>query len=152
MNSNARIASIEIDDKSLAPAGPDAEHERKVAIFDLIESNSFKVIGHEGGPYNVVLSLADNRLVFEISEQDGSPVRKLLLSLTALPMHWRPETRFLSAWNLGVLLYIASAIHLMLTADPARMRRLAQLTDESRFVVLVLAIFAAMASIVAIIA
>jgi uncharacterized protein (UPF0262 family) len=44
MTSNARIASIEIDEKSLAPAGPDAEHERKVAIFDLIESNSFKVI------------------------------------------------------------------------------------------------------------
>lgn len=80
----ARIASIEIDEKSLAPAGPDAEHERKVAIFDLIEDNSFKVIGHDGGPYNVLLSLADNRLVFDISEADGSPVRKLLLSLTAL--------------------------------------------------------------------
>jgi uncharacterized membrane protein len=75
-----------------------------------------------------------------------------LLSLTALPMQWRAETRFLSAWNLGVLLYIASAIHLMVRADPARMRRLAQLTDESRFVVLVLAIFAAVASIVAIVA
>jgi len=84
MTANARIASIEIDEKSLAPAGPDAEHERKVAIFDLIESNSFKVLGHEGGPYNVVLSLADNRLVFDILEQNGSPVRKLLLSLTAL--------------------------------------------------------------------
>lgn len=84
MTDNARIASIEIDEKSLAPAGPDADHERKVAIFDLLEENHFKVIGHEGGPYNVVLSLADNRLVFDISEQDGSPVRKLLLSLTAL--------------------------------------------------------------------
>jgi uncharacterized protein (UPF0262 family) len=84
MTDNARIVSIEIDDKSLAPAGPDAEHERKVAIFDLIEENHFKVVGYEGGPYNVVLSLADNRLVFDISDQDGSPVRKLLLSLTAL--------------------------------------------------------------------
>jgi uncharacterized protein (UPF0262 family) len=80
----ARIASIEIDEKSLAPAGPDADHERKVAIFDLIEENHFKVVGHEGGPYNVVLSLADNRLVFDITEADGSAVRKLLLSLTAL--------------------------------------------------------------------
>ena len=65
MTSNARIASIEIDEKSLAPAGPDAEHERKVAIFDLIESNSFKVIGHEGGPYNVVLSLTALRRVIK---------------------------------------------------------------------------------------
>ena len=84
MTDKARIVSIEIDEKSLAPAGPDAEHERKVAIFDLLEANHFKVVGHDGGPYNVVLSLADNRLVFDIAEQDGSPVRKLLLSLTAL--------------------------------------------------------------------
>jgi uncharacterized protein (UPF0262 family) len=79
-----RIVSIEIDEKSLAPAGPDADHERKVAIFDLIEGNTFKMIGHEGGPYNVVLSLADNRLVFDVAEQDGSQVRKLMLSLTTL--------------------------------------------------------------------
>jgi uncharacterized protein (UPF0262 family) len=79
-----RIVAIEIDEKSLAPAGPDAEQERKVAIFDLLEGNVFKVVGHDGGPYNVVLSLADNRLVFDVSEQDGSAVRKLLLSLTTL--------------------------------------------------------------------
>jgi uncharacterized protein (UPF0262 family) len=79
-----RIVAIEIDDKSLAPAGPDADQERKVAVFDLLEANVFKVVGHDGGPYNVVLSLADNRLVFDVSEQDGSPVRKLLLSLTTL--------------------------------------------------------------------
>jgi uncharacterized protein (UPF0262 family) len=79
-----RIVSIEIDEKSLAPAGPDAEQERKVAIFDLLEGNVFKVVGHDGGPYSVVLSLADNRLVFDVAEQDGSPARKLLLSLTTL--------------------------------------------------------------------
>lgn len=84
MTATPRIAAIEIDEKSLAPAGPDAEHERKVAIFDLLEENHFRVVGHEGGPYSVVLSLADNRLVFDISEMDGAPVRKLLLSLTAL--------------------------------------------------------------------
>jgi uncharacterized protein (UPF0262 family) len=79
-----RIASIEIDEGSLAPAGPDAEHERKVAIFDLLEGNKFKLVGHDGGPYNVVLSLADNRLVFDIAEANGTPVRKLMLSLTTL--------------------------------------------------------------------
>lgn len=84
MTQTARIISIEIDDKSLAPAGPDAEHERKTAIFDLLESNFFKIVGHDGGPYRVMLSLADNRLVFDISDENGTPVRKLLLSLTAL--------------------------------------------------------------------
>ena len=84
MSEKARIASIEIDEKSLAPAGPDADHERKVAIFDILEGNKFSLVGHEGGPYNVVLSLADNRLVFDVAEADGTPVRKLLLSLTTL--------------------------------------------------------------------
>jgi uncharacterized protein (UPF0262 family) len=79
----ARILSIEIDEKSLAPAGPDAEHERKVAIFDILEGNTFKLVGHDGGPYDVVLSLADNRLVFDVAE-DGKTVRKLMLSLTTL--------------------------------------------------------------------
>lgn len=83
MTERARIASIEIDEKSLTPAGPDAEHERKVAIFDIVEGNQFKLVGHDGGPYDVILSLADNRLVFDVAE-GGQPVRKLMLSLTAL--------------------------------------------------------------------
>lgn len=79
-----RIVSIEIDEKSLAPAGPDADHERKVAIFDIVESNVFRLVGHDGGPYAVVLSLADNRLVFDVAEENGTPVRRLMLSLTTL--------------------------------------------------------------------
>ncbi len=75
-----------------------------------------------------------------------------LIALALLPWDWRTPTRLLVAWNLGVVAYIASAVHLMATADPAKMRRLAQLTDESRFVVLTLAILAAIASIVAIVA
>jgi len=83
MTEKARIVSIEIDEKSLAPAGPDAEHERKIAIFDLLESNSFSVVGHDdGGPYAINLSLADNRLVFDVSDEAGAPVRKFILSLT----------------------------------------------------------------------
>jgi uncharacterized protein (UPF0262 family) len=84
MTDKARIVSIEIDEKSLAPAGPDADHERKVAIFDILEGNTFRIIGHDGGPYSVVLSLADNRLVFDVAEDNGAPVRKMMLSLTTL--------------------------------------------------------------------
>jgi uncharacterized protein (UPF0262 family) len=82
-SNTARICSIVIDEKSLASAGPDAEHERKVAIFDLLEQNSFRVIGHEGGPYDVVLSLEDNRLVFDVAEAT-SPVRRFILSMTSM--------------------------------------------------------------------
>jgi uncharacterized protein (UPF0262 family) len=79
MTGTPRIASITIDPGSLAT--PDAEHDRNVAIFDLLEENTFKVVGHDGGPFHIVLSLADNRLVFDISE-GGAPVRKVMLSLT----------------------------------------------------------------------
>jgi uncharacterized protein (UPF0262 family) len=82
-NDKARICSIVIDEKSLAPAGSEAEHERKVAIFDLIEQNSFRVVGHEGGPYDVALSLEDNRLVFDVAEA-ASPVRRFILSMTVM--------------------------------------------------------------------
>jgi uncharacterized protein (UPF0262 family) len=84
MSEKNRIIAIEIDEKSLAPAGPDADHERKVAIFDILEGNTFRLVGHDGGPYSVVLSLADNRLVFDVAEENGAPVRKLMLSLTTL--------------------------------------------------------------------
>lgn len=84
MTGAPRIASIDIDPASLAASTPDAEHDRKVAIFDLLEENSFRVEGHEGGPFAILLSLADNRLVFDISEMDGSPVRKIMLSLSPL--------------------------------------------------------------------
>ena len=45
--STDRLISVEIDEATLAASGADAEHERRVAIFDLIEENSFAVTGHE---------------------------------------------------------------------------------------------------------
>ena len=82
MAGTPRIASIQIDPASLAPSTPDAEHDRNVAVFDLLEENSFRVVGHDGGPYAILLSLADNRLVFDVSEGEDRPVRKVMLSLT----------------------------------------------------------------------
>ena len=82
--SKNRIATIEIDEKSLAPAGPDADRERKIAIFDLLEDNRFVLTGHEGGPYAINLSLIENRLAFDVSEEGGQPIRRFLLSLTSL--------------------------------------------------------------------
>ena len=60
--SNDRLIGVDIDDETLGASGPDAEHERRVAIFDLLESNSFKVIGQDEGPYQLNLSKAERRL------------------------------------------------------------------------------------------
>ena len=78
----SRLIEVILDDKSIGRAPPDVEHERAVAIYDLIEENVFKPVGMPPGPYQLLLSLADNRLVFNISFEDGQPLITHILSLT----------------------------------------------------------------------
>jgi uncharacterized protein (UPF0262 family) len=77
-----RLVAITFDEKSIGRSSPDVEHERAVAIYDLIEQNSFAPVGHDGGPYALNLSLKENRLVFDIRLADGEPVMAHILSLT----------------------------------------------------------------------
>ena len=79
---NAKLVSITLDENSIGRSGPDIEHERAVAIYDLIEQNSFAPDGHDGGPYALHLSMAESRLVFDIRLADGTPVTAHLLSMT----------------------------------------------------------------------
>src|SRR5665213_3049481 len=62
-----RLGSVSIDEGSLAPASPEQEHERKVAIADLLKSNSFEPEGGQGGPYALVLGLVEGRLPMDIT-------------------------------------------------------------------------------------
>ncbi len=78
---NARLIDVVLDE-SIGRSTPDIEHERAVAIFDLIEENSFRPIGHDGGPYKLKLSLAESRLVFAISDEKDTEVVTHILSLT----------------------------------------------------------------------
>ena len=80
--SKNRLVDVVLDSDSFGRATPDVEHERAVAIFDLIEENSFRPEGDEDGPYKLSLSLAENRLVFNITREDDSPVIVHMLSLT----------------------------------------------------------------------
>ncbi len=84
MSATSRLTGIEIDEASLAPVSAEAEHERKIAVFDLLEGNLFKVVDAADGPYQLRLSLVDNRLVFDVFNEGGEPVRQILLSLTPL--------------------------------------------------------------------
>jgi uncharacterized protein (UPF0262 family) len=63
-----RLSDVVLDE-TIGRATPDVEHERAVAIFDLIEENSFEPVGHDTGPYKLKLSLIDSKLVFSISSQ-----------------------------------------------------------------------------------
>ena len=79
---SARLIDVELDE-SIGRSTPDVEHERAVAIFDLIEENSFAPVGDTGdGPYRLKLSLAEARLVFAIAREDGEAVVTHILSLT----------------------------------------------------------------------
>jgi uncharacterized protein (UPF0262 family) len=76
-----RLAKVSLDEASIARGNPDQEHERAIALFDILEDNSFTIPGREG-PYALTLGLVENKLSFAISTEDGDPVMTHLLSLT----------------------------------------------------------------------
>ena len=80
--STRRLVKITLDEGSIGRSSQDIEHERAVAIYDLIEDNSFAPADHDGGPYALHLSITENRLVFDIRQQDDTPLMAHLLSLT----------------------------------------------------------------------
>lgn len=77
-----RIAHLSLDEKSVLKRAKEIEQERAVAIRDLLEANSFMPLGSPGGPYKLILSIVENRLVFDVRLEDDSPHRQLMLSLT----------------------------------------------------------------------
>jgi uncharacterized protein (UPF0262 family) len=82
----ARISQIEIDDKGLPAPTPEIEQERKVAVFDLLEENSFVIPARDGrevpeGPYKLSLAIRDKRLVFDLRTEADDPAAEFHLSL-----------------------------------------------------------------------
>jgi uncharacterized protein (UPF0262 family) len=78
----ARLVEVTLDEASIGRNNAEVEHEREVAIFDLLERNAFALEGHDGGPYTLHLSLADNRLVFTVGDIDRAPIQHVMLSLS----------------------------------------------------------------------
>jgi uncharacterized protein (UPF0262 family) len=78
---DGRLAAVTLDESSIGRSNRDVEHERAVAIYDLIADNTFKPLGHDGGPYALQLGISGNRLVFDIRATDGTPVIAHMLSL-----------------------------------------------------------------------
>ena len=79
-----RLVEVTLDEKSIGRSGPDIEHERAVAIYDLIEENTFAPVGQEGGPFALHLSITGNRLMLDIRRADGAPAMMHLMSLSPL--------------------------------------------------------------------
>jgi uncharacterized protein (UPF0262 family) len=74
-----RIAALELDQKSVVRWSPQVEHERSVAIFDLLEGNHFRLVEGGEGPYRVVLALRESSLVFNVA-CDGGEAAEIVLA------------------------------------------------------------------------
>jgi len=81
MADEQRILRITLDERSVVRRNADIEHERQVAIFDLLEENSFAPTGGHSGPFHLRLSLEDNRLVLDLRSLDDAPLERILLPL-----------------------------------------------------------------------
>jgi len=82
----SRLIDVQLDDSNLPPPTPEIEQERRVAIFDLLEDNSFGLPTREGretppGPYKLTLSIKDRRLVFLVLTEADAQVVEFQLSL-----------------------------------------------------------------------
>jgi len=69
----SKIVEISLDDAGLPPPTPQIEQERKVALFDMLEDNSFSLVTRDDravseGPYKLDLSIKDRRLVFTLQD------------------------------------------------------------------------------------
>ena len=77
----ARIAQIRLDSGSIVRWSREVEHERQVAVFDLLERNAFALEGGFAGPYRVELSLRDANLVFAVEAENGAEKTELVLPM-----------------------------------------------------------------------
>jgi uncharacterized protein (UPF0262 family) len=80
--SDRRIAQITLDERTVVRRNADIEHERAVAIFDLLEDNSFAPASGTAGPFHVKLGIEENRLVLDIRAAEGQAEERVLLPLT----------------------------------------------------------------------
>ncbi len=78
----SRLIEIELDEASIGVHTLEVEHERKVAIYDLLEENYFELTGGPAGPYKLRLGIAEHRLIFAVTAGDAAkPTATFLLSL-----------------------------------------------------------------------
>ncbi|MBN9583577.1 MAG: UPF0262 family protein [Afipia sp.] len=78
----SRVVAVTLDEASIGRSGPDIEHERAIAIYDLLEQNLFVPEGDFTGPFTLHIGITGNRLMFDIRREDGAPCVVHLLSLT----------------------------------------------------------------------
>ena len=77
-----KLVAVTLDENSIGRGNADQEHERAIAIYDLVESNTFGVPNHDGGPYELMIALHEAKLAFDIRQEGGASIVTHILSLT----------------------------------------------------------------------
>lgn len=77
-----RLYEVQLDEATLPRGAPDADHERAVAIFDLVDENNFCPLGREDGPFSLKLGQQEGKLSFVIHNQAGEQVLDFIVSMT----------------------------------------------------------------------
>jgi len=76
-----RLVAVDLDQKSIIRWSPEVEHERNVAIFDLLEANRFRLIDGFPGPYRMVLSLRETNLIMDLRQEGGEVSTEVVLAV-----------------------------------------------------------------------
>ena len=81
LSTERRIVDVVLDEDSVARRSPEVEHERAVALFDLLEENDFALVGAPG-PYRLRIAVFEQRLVLDVRDKNDNKLRDVILSLT----------------------------------------------------------------------
>ncbi len=80
-NRQDRIAKVILDERLVVRRSPEIEHERAVAMYDLVEENSFRLADGRAGPYHLFLAIEENRLVFDVRDTTDQPLHRFGLAM-----------------------------------------------------------------------
>lgn len=84
VDTRKRLIAVTLDEKTIARATADREHERAIAIYDLVEQNSFAPAGHDEGPYALQIGVIDSRLIFDVRTAGNEAVCSKAVSIAPL--------------------------------------------------------------------
>src|SRR5690606_32885001 len=79
-----RLIAIELDQTSIRRSRPNIDHEREVAIFDILDANTFALEGRDDGPYKLTLGIVEDRLALSIGNETVDTLVTHVLSLSPL--------------------------------------------------------------------
>jgi uncharacterized protein (UPF0262 family) len=76
-----RLVRVVLDEGAPAPLSPLLEADRARAVADLEAENEFRLLGKDGGPYVLHLSIRQERLVLDVRRPDDAPLGGIVLAL-----------------------------------------------------------------------